>query len=214
MMDSDTTTASKKVRVSIFERIVPFAAFGLAALAGGIGSYMIVYMFRTLAAAENAGKSAVSGGLAEMTLVPLILIYAGCALGVLGICIAIGRMVITTNTSSPSGFSYIVLGLLSLLPLAIVWRVGTITIDIVIGTSTNDAGLAGASIAEMCIAAMVSTPIILLLLLAWSLIPFRARPGRRFGPLIALVVTEIALVTVAVMYQLRLVELWRINAAS
>jgi phage shock protein PspC (stress-responsive transcriptional regulator) len=89
MIDNNATIQPEKVRVSIFERIVPFGAFGLAALAGGLGSYLIVDMFRTLAAAKNAGIAGVSGGLAEYMTVSLVLLYASCALGFVGICVAI-----------------------------------------------------------------------------------------------------------------------------
>ncbi len=117
MIDNNLTIQPAKVRVSIFERIVPLAAFALAAAAGGVGGALIISLLNTLYWAESAGKGALSGGLAEYTIYPLALLYAVAALGVVGICVAIGRMVISTSTSSPSGVSYIILGVLSLIPL-------------------------------------------------------------------------------------------------
>jgi hypothetical protein len=203
----------EKVRVSIFERIVPFAAFALAAIAGGAGAFLIVELFNTLAAVENAGVAAIAGGLAEYMLVPLVLLYASVGLGIVGICVAIGRMVLATTTASPSGLSYLMLGLLSLVPAAIVYHSGTATIGVITNTTDSDPAMTGAAAGEWAVAAMMITPIVLLVLLACSLIPFRARPGRRFGPLIALVLMELVLITAAAMYQLRVAELWRINAA-
>jgi hypothetical protein len=211
MIDNNSTTQPERVRVSIFERIVPLAAFGLAAAAGGIGGWTIISLITAIAQNENAGKAALSGGLAEYTIYPLVFLYAACALGVVGICVAIGRMVITTSTASPSGVSFIVPGILSLVPIALVWNAGGMIMGIFDGTAKVVAGEFGSTIAAYCTAAMIAAPIILFVLLAWAVIPFRARPGRRFGPLIALVVMEIVLVVVAVMFQLRVAELWRIN---
>ncbi len=212
MIDKERTINQPvKVRVSIFERIVPFAAFGLAAVAGGIGGWMIISLMNTLSAVENAGTAAISGGLAEYTIYPLVLLYAAAALGVVGICVAVGRMIFGEKTASPSGISYIVLGALSLVPIGIVWYTGSIIIDVINDTYEGDAMLLGSVVAEMSIAAMVTAPIVLIVLLAWSLLPFKARPGRRFGPLIALVLMQIILFAVAVMFQLRVSELWHIN---
>lgn len=58
---------------------------------------------------------------------------------------------------------------------------------------------------------MVIAPITLVMLLAWSLIPFEARAGRRYLPLIALVLMHIVLFAAAAMFQLRVAELWQIN---
>jgi hypothetical protein len=123
-------------------------------------------------------------------------------------------MVFGEKTASPSGISYILLGTLSLVPVGIRWYSGSIIIGVIAGTSVREAGLVGSTVAEMSIAAMVITPVVLFVLLAWSLIPFKAKPGRRFLPLIALVVMEIALIATAAMFQLRVAELWRITAVS
>jgi hypothetical protein len=213
MLDDDGRTQQEKVRVSILERILPFAAFGLAAIAGGSGAFLIIELFNTLAAAENAGVAAVAGGLAEYMTVPLIVLYASVGLGIIGICVAVGRMVFATTTSSPSGISYLVLGLISLVPAAIVYRAGTATIGVITNTTDADPGSTGAAAGQWAVTAIVITLMVLPALLAWSLMPFKARPGRRFGPLIALVLMEIALITAAAIYQLRVAELWRINAA-
>lgn len=210
-MFSNPTTQPDKVRVSIFERIVPFAAFGLAALAGGVGAYLILSLMNALSAAESAGTAAISGGLAEYTMYPLVLLYLAAAVGVVGICVAVGRMGFAEQTASPSGISYIVLGGLSLVPIGLVWYAGTIIIRVTTGTYRGEAMLAGNVVSELTVAAMVIAPIVLVVLLAWSLIPFKARPGRRYLPLIALVLMQIVLFVVAAMFQLRVAELWRIN---
>lgn len=214
MNDNHFTIQHEKVRVSIFERIVPFAAFGLAALAGGVGGWMIISLMNALRMNENAGISAIAGGMAEYTIYPLVLLYAAAALGVVAICVAIGRLVIQTKTASPSGISYIVLGFLSLVPIGLVWNAGRLIISVLDGSSREGIGELGATVVEYCWASVIVTPVVLFVLLAWAVIPFKARPGKRFGPLIALVVMEIAVVAVAVLFQLRIAELWRMNAAA
>jgi hypothetical protein len=214
MIESNTTVPPERVRVSIFERIVPFAALALAAIGGAAGGWSIISLMNTLRAVENAGIAAVAGGLAEYTWFPLGFLYAAAALGVVAICVAIGRLVVETKTASPSGVSYLVLGLLSLVPLAFVWQAGSLIISVIGGTASGEPGEWGERVAAYCVYALIATPIVLVILLAWSLIPFKAKPGRRFGPIVALVVMEIALVAVAVMFQLRVAELWRINMAS
>jgi hypothetical protein len=213
-MENNITIQPERVRVSIFERIVPFAAMALAAVGGGAGGWMIISLMNTLRTVENVGIGAIAGGLAEYTWFPLGFLYAAAALGVVAICVAIGRLVIQTKTASPSGISYLVLGLLSLVPLAFVWQSGSMIISVLDGTTKEGIGESGSTVAEYCLYAMIATPVVLIILLAWSLIPFKAKPGRRFGPIIALVVMEIVLFAVAVMFQLRVAELWRINMAS
>src|SRR5687767_5976130 len=108
MDQNNPTIQPERVRVSIFERIVPFASLALAAVGGAAGGWSIISLMNALRAAETAGIGAVAGGLAEYTWFPLGFLYAACALGVVAICVAIGRLVIETKTSSPSGISYIV----------------------------------------------------------------------------------------------------------
>lgn len=214
MIENNTTTQPERVRVSIFERIVPFASLGLAAVGGGVGGWLIISLMNALRQNENAGIGALAGGLAEYSVIPLVFLYAASALGVVAICVAIGRLVIQTKTASPSGISYIVLGILSLVPAAFVWQSGSIIISVLDGSSREGMGELGATIATYCTIAMIAAPIILVILLAWSLIPFKSLPGRRFGPIICLILVEILLVAVAIAFQLRIHELYTLRNAS
>ncbi len=212
MINNNTTIPPERVRVSIFERIVPFGAMAVAVFAGQIGAYLIAKMLLVPADAENLGVAALSGGLAEQTVYPLVLLYAAAALGIVAICVAIGRLVIATKTASPSGISYIVLGILSLVPVALVWNAGSLIISVLVGRSTLS--VLGLDVAVYCFEASIVAWPILLVLLAWSLIPFKSRPGRRFGPIICLVLIEIMLLAAAVAFQLRIYELYTIRNAS
>lgn len=214
MIDNNTTIRPERVRVSIFERIVPFSAFALAAIGGAAGGWSIISLMTTMSHAENIGKAALAGGLAEYTWFPLGFLYAAAALGVVAICVAIGRLVVETKTASPSGISYIVLGILSLVPVAFVWQAGRMMIGVLDGSETENIGQLGTVVAEYCVYAMVATPIVLVILLAWSLIPFKSKPGRRFGPIICLVIVEVVLVAAAVAFQLRIFELIEIRTVS
>lgn len=207
MLENYMEIPPERVRVSIFERIVPFSALALAAVGGAAGGWSIISLMNTLREAESAGIAAVAGGLAEYTWFPLIFLYVAAALGVVAICVAIGRLVIETKTASPSGISYIVLGLLSLIPVGLVWRSGTLIISVLNGTSTNNIEKLGYTVGEYCLYSMIAAPVILVILLAWSLIPFKSNPGRRLGPIICLVVVEFLLVVAAVMFQMRIYEL-------
>jgi hypothetical protein len=211
MIDNNTTIQPAKVRVSIFERIVPFAAMALAAIGGAVGGYLIIFMMNILKTNENAGIGAVSGALAEYTTYQLIFFYASSLIGLIAVAVAVGRLMIESKTSSPSGLSYLALVILALLPVGLVWHAGGLIISVLNGTSQYNIGMIGASIADYSWVSVIITPIIIFVLLAWSLIPFKAVPGRRFGPLIAVVIVEIMLVTVTIAFQLRVFELYRIN---
>ncbi|HLA96629.1 MAG TPA: hypothetical protein VK612_12975, partial [Pyrinomonadaceae bacterium] len=136
------------------------------------------------------------------------------ALGVVAICVAIGRLLIETKTASPSGISYIVLAILSLMPIVLVWQAGSLNLPVLYETAGSNLGELGTTILQYSYAALIATPIILVILLAWSLIPFKSRSGRRFGPIICLILVEIMLVTAAVAFQLRVFELYTIRNAS
>lgn len=214
MIENNTTIQPERVRVSIFERIVPFASLALAALGGAAGGWAIISVITAIRQSETAGIGAVATGLAEMGMLPLVFLYGAAALGVVAICVAIGRLVIQTKTASPSGISYLVLGILSLVPAAFAWQAGSIIISLLDGTTEYGLGESGSAVASYCWATLISTPVVLFVLLAWSLIPFKAKPGRRFGPLICLILVEILLVTVAVAFQLRIQGLYTLGNAS
>jgi hypothetical protein len=214
MLQNETSPLAERSRVSIFERIVPFASFALASLGGSFGGWLILDLLDTLSHVENVGIGTVAGGLAEYTVLPLLFFYAAVGIGILGICVAIGRIAIASKTSSPSGISYVVLGLMSLIPAAFVWQAGSIIISVLDGTGGGSMSDFGSTLTTYSRIAMFSTPFILAGLLAWSLIPFKARHGRRFGPVIALVFIQLILVAVAVAFQLRIAELWRLNLAT
>lgn len=210
MIEQQPVSIDERVRVSIFERIVPFSALALAALAGGSGGAAILWMLDVLRSAETAGRAALAGGLAENTLVPLVLLYASTALGIVAILVTVGRLFIKTSTASPSGISYLVLGILSMLPIGLVWFAGSTVMRVLDVNSTESMVELGPIATNCSTAAIAITAILLFILLAWSLIPFKSRPGRRIGPVISLLIVELALIVVTIVFQLRVLELNRI----
>lgn len=200
-----------KARISIFERIVPFSALALAASGGAAGAFTIFRLLDTLQHAENAGPAAIAGGLAEATLLPLGLFYASVILGIIGILVAVGRMIVKTSTASPSGVSYLVLGIISLIPAGLIWQAGGLMMTVFEPSEGQNMIETGASVASYITAALIVTPFILLGLLVWSLVPFKARMGRRFGPLACLIFIQILLFATAAAFQWRLIQLWELN---
>jgi hypothetical protein len=122
----------------------------------------------------------------------------GAVLGLAAMGVAIYRMFAKTTTASPSGISYLTLGLLSLVPAVIVWRAATLALTVLNMDASDPNYVSITYWAETYVlGGLISTPIILILLLAFSLIPFKSKPGRRFGPIIALATMELIIIAAA-----------------
>ena len=109
-------------RVSIVARLVPLFSYAISMAGCALGSLQIIRTFEAMRNAETAGIGAVAGGMAEASLTTAIVLDLGILVGLIGIAVIVVRALITTSTASPSGWYFLIIGGLSLSPLALLWK--------------------------------------------------------------------------------------------
>lgn len=188
------TQAAGPVRVSIIERLVPSLGLAVTALAGVVGAVMIFRFISLLRLSESAGYYSFFAGVLEIEFgVTIVLIFAT-ILTTLGGFVALIRLFTTNTKSSPPGFFFLILGLLSLVPPLAIHYVLHLMKGIVTAPESVPGGISSAAgtvemVSWFALAAGLFIPIILL---AFSLIPFSSRPGRKASPIICLILVAIA----------------------
>src|SRR4030095_17175165 len=115
MMTPDAQFA-RSVRVSIRERLVPSFAFGVAALSGAVGAFMLIRFLTSLKQAEVAGYYVFFDGVSKIELVVGGVLVFAAVLCAVGILVSIIRLFTTNTTASPPGLLFLMTGLLSLVP--------------------------------------------------------------------------------------------------
>ncbi len=197
----------EKVRVSILERLVPFLGFAVAALGSGAGALYLYGFLSDRLAKRGEGMGSLASELVGSTWITLGSLYVAVFLVIIGTVIAIVRLFTNNTKASPLGVSFLLFGIISLVPAALLWY-GTSYVTVIFDPAEggNYSGY-GRSAVNFTLAASIIAPIAALLPMTWSVIPFTSPPGKRFGPLLALLIVTALLICTAVMYTWRLVWL-------
>jgi len=200
MMTPDAHTTP--VRVSIIERLVPSLAFIVAALGGAVGTGMLIRFFTILRQSENAGYASVFGGLAEIELVVGVILVFAAVLGAIGIIVSVIRLFTTNTTASPPGILLLIVGLLSLMPPYALNYVLRLIKGVVSSPDPPEGGVSTIADTFMTFAPflIIGAGMVVVVLLAFSFIPFSSRPGRKVLPLVSLILVEILIAVLIGVY--------------
>lgn len=185
------------LRVSTVTRLLGALVFSIPAIGGAIGSVLLMRMFSALKYAETAGILAVMNGMKEASLPVIISFCLAAVLGLALLIVLVVRMFVQTRTASPPFWFFAVCGLLTFVPAAFFWRVQFLIIEILSpGSSLASNGIAavGAEISVWLLMSMVAAPVVVLILLVLSVIPFSSTPGRKIGSALVSAVLEILLI--------------------
>ncbi len=189
-------------RVSILARVVPALSYAIPMLGAAMGALMVFNLLRAMRYAEAAGVSAVAGGLAEANLPIIIALYFGIVVGFVGLVVGIAGTVISVRTASPAAWFFLLIGVLSFIPTALFWEAQSILTNTI--ASRGNVSFAATSINLCLTLTLISTAVLSLLFLVATIVPLPAafRTKRSYGPLIVLVLMEIALIGMTVLFQL------------
>jgi len=189
-------------RVSIVARLVPALSYAIPMLGAAMGALMVFNLLRAMRSAEAAGVSAVAGGLAEANLPIIIAIYFGIVVGFVGLIVGIVRTAISVRTASPAAWFFLLIGVLSFIPTALFWEAQSILTNTI--ASRGNVSLVATSINLCLTLTLISTAVLGLLFLVATIVPLPAsfRTKRSYGPLIVLVLMEMALIGMTVLFQL------------
>jgi TonB family protein len=185
------------VRVSIFERLVPSLGLAVTALSGIVGALMIFRFFRLIRSAESAGYSAFFAGMTEIDFAVGVMLIIAAVLVAFAILVSIIRLFTTNATSSPPGILFLIVALLSVIPAFAIHYVLHWMKEVLL--NPVDGGISGIadSVTYISYFAIGFAVVVLIVLLAFSFVPFSARPGRKVSALIFLMIAEILIAVIA-----------------
>lgn len=192
-------------RVSILARLVPAFSYAIPLAGAALSSLLIVRAFQAMRNGETAGIAAVTAGMSEANLPVLIGLYFAIFVGVIGIVVMVIRCFMSTTTASPSAWFFLVAGGPGLVPLVLLWEAESLLIQ-AISPGYRGGIVVVASTIQLCLTlTLVTAAAIALILLVVSLVPLPSvlRAKRNWGPLAVLIVMELALIGMAVGFQVR-----------
>src|SRR5437870_4925891 len=190
-------------RVSILTRLVPALSYAIPMFGAALSAILLMGVMRAMTMAESAGVAAVAGGMAEADLFTLVALYFAIFVGVIGILVMVIRSLMSTTTTSPSGWFFLITAGLGLIPLLLLWEAQSLLVQAIAGRE----GVAQvAPKIQLCITlTLVTTVVFALVLLIASLAPLPSvlRAKRKYAPLLVLLFMELALIGTAVAFQVR-----------
>ena len=197
--------------VSILARLVPVFSYAIPMLGAALSALLLMGAMNAMRNAETAGIAAVAGGMSEASLTIAIALYLGIFVGVIGIVVMVVRSLITTSSASPSGWFFLSSGSLSLIPLGILWKAGSLLVQAI---SPGSGGIVRvASTIQLCLTLTLVTAVgFAVILLVASLVPLPTalRAKRSYAPVLIQVLMELALIGMAVAFQLRTSWLYQV----
>ena len=196
MINDQALQRSDKVRVSIVERLVPSFSLGFVALSGSAGMLWWLGVIRAFKTSENVGLDAVYAAILETKVVVIVFLAVAAFVGLAGIAASAIRLFTENRKASPPGILFSLLGLFStvspMLFVALLWLVLNALQSPGVGLGSLET-----TMWMLCLSAFIASAIAFVALLAFSFIPFSSRPGRKYSPLVFLIINEIGIVVLA-----------------
>lgn len=198
---SATDGAQTRLRVSFIARLISLLAFTIPLIGGAMSSLLLMGMFRALSKNENAGMAAIMAGMKEASVPVIVSLYLAAFFGVVAVVVMIARALTQTKTASPPFWFFLLGGILCFIPAALFWKAQLMVLDVLSpGSSAGAAGISGvvSDITMLLSLSMFSAPIVFVLLLVPSVVPFSSRPGPKAGSIVTAALAAVLLVTAAV----------------
>ena len=151
-----------------------------------------------------------SAGVSEANIAILVSLYLAIVVGFIGIVVALIRLFTSTRTGSPSGWFYLIIGVIGLVPMFALWQAQSLLLEVIFGQSTGVVTVASQiNMLLMLTLGMAAVSILTLLVSTFVPLPRVLRAKRKWAPLIVLVLMEIAVIVMTVSYHLRTAWLYR-----
>lgn len=184
----------ERARVSVSQRIVPVASFALTAAGGMLGAWWLLQLFQRL---RGDDKATVKGLLTEIGSIgqSIGLIYV-LAVVVGAVAIAVAFMRSDDDEASLPGFAYLA-GLPCLLSPALTAYAIYLAIAVFHTPGKVDFPKAGAQIAEIIIASILTGIAALIVLLPLAFLPITTRVGKRTSPQLCIGLVLVGIVILA-----------------
>jgi hypothetical protein len=123
------------------------------------------------------------------------------------IVVLVIRMIVQTKTASPPSWFFLLCGILCLVPAVFFAEAESLIIEVLIDLR-NSNGIAGvaSNINLFSILSIAAAPVVFILLLAISVIPFSSKVKPKWSPLITAIIVEILIIAITIAFQWRV--LW------
>ncbi len=190
-----------RLKVSITARLIAVLTYTIPIIGGALSSILLIRVFRVLREAETAGIGAVMGGMKEAAVPVIISLYLAAICGIAVIIFLIARMFMQTKTASPPFWFFAVGWILCLVPAALFWKAQWLVIEVLSpGSSVSAGGIGGvgAEISQWLMLSVIAAPVVFILLVVISVIPFSSKSDPKWSSLIAAAMIEILLIATAV----------------
>ena len=209
-----TEENSSRSRVSFLARLIPVMSYIIPAIGAALTTFLIIRAMQAVSVAGSSGLSAVAGGISEASLPVLIALYIAIICGVAGIIFAAVRLKMPTKTVSPPPWFILISGVLCLVPVALLWEAESVLIEAIIAPSSRGIAQAAYTIRLLLIMTPIAASISVLLSLTGAVWPVSSRSRPKWGPVVALVIIELALVFAAFAFQDRISWLHQVAVAG
>ena len=197
-------------KVSILVRLAPSFSYVIAMLGAAVSAIFLTRVIEAMRNAESAGIAAVARGMAAADLAIIIALCLAVFVGFIGIVVIVIRAFMSTTTAAPSGWFFLLTGGLSLVPLLLLWKAQSILVEVLMGGNVSLA----ASTIQLCLTlTLVTSAAFALIILVASLVPLPSilRSKRTYAPIMVLVLMELALIGIAVAFQMRASWLYQVG---
>jgi hypothetical protein len=168
-----------------------------------LSALFLLGVVRAMRMAETVGIAAVAGAMAEANLAVVGALYLAVFVGFIGIVGMVIRSFMS-STAFPAAWFFLITGLMSLIPLLLLWEAQSLMIQAI--TPGSGGIVHYVSTIRLCLSlALVGAAVFALILMVASLIPLPSvlRAKRNWAPLLVLVLMELALIGMAVAFQVR-----------
>jgi hypothetical protein len=191
---------TNKTRVSIAERLVPALSYAVAAASGAIGAVMILQLLNSMRSPEMAGAASFFMATARLEAVVGTVLLVAATIGGIGILVAVIRLFTTNTKASPPGVLFLLLGLLALIPPFVVHYVTHSMEHFVMSIEPGREAIVGETASTIAFVVIGASIVLCLVLIAFSFLPFSARPGRKYSSAGFLLLIEIAVVAMCALF--------------
>lgn len=203
-MNASTFNAEEnqpRLKVSVTARLIAALCYIIPALGGALSSILLMSVFRALRNNESAGINTVMRAMKEAALPSTVSLYLAAICGFAVIVVLVVRMIVETRTASPPSWFFFIGGILWLIPVGLFWKAELLILEVLSpGSSIGVSGAesVGADVAQLLMLSLIAVPVVFIILVVASVVPFSSRSKPKWSPLIAATAIEILLIASAV----------------
>lgn len=193
-MESELTLRPERARVPVSHRIAPATSFGLTALGGILGAWWTIQLFQQLKKDNSATIKILMDSIGSIAQSVGLIYCVAAFIGIVSIVVSLMRP--DDDEASLPGVAY-----LAGMPALVSPLLSAYAMNIVIGafhtTEKLDFTKLGGDVANAAVISIIAGAGALLFLMCFTFLPFTAKVGKRFSPVIGIGLVLAGIIAVA-----------------